>query len=220
MKEISRMQSILDYYKDMVPFLGKALGSHCEVALLDCENGRIIAIANGTISGRSVGAPITDMAKRIIEREEWKYSDYTANYAGYTTNQKLLRSSSYFIKEDGRLIGILCINVDTSDYQRLVQLTLSLGGLTASTPNLIGETGTERENFIDSITDTMTQVMREMYGDNTPEQFKQDEKIDIVARLNEKGVFNVKGSVGRVAKLLGCSEPSIYRYISKLAQNK
>ena len=30
------MDEIMDYYKRLVPFLGTALGEHCEVALLDC----------------------------------------------------------------------------------------------------------------------------------------------------------------------------------------
>jgi len=212
------MQSSLDYYKDLVVFLGKALGDHCEVALLDCEKGEIIAISNGRISGRSVGAPITDLAKRIIECEEWKHSDYAVNYSGYTADRKLLRSSSYFIKHDGHLLGMLCINVDTSDYQQLSQIALALGGLTASTPNLVGTAYMEHENFTDNIAYTTAQVMRDIYGDNVPEQFEQDERIEIIARLSERGVFSVRGSVGRAAKLLGCSEPSIYRYLSKLSQ--
>ena len=37
----------MDYYKRLVPFLGTALGEHCEVALLDCRLQKIVAITNG-----------------------------------------------------------------------------------------------------------------------------------------------------------------------------
>ena len=212
------MQNTLDSYKDLVLFLGKALGNHCEIALLDCEKSEIVAISNGHISGRSVGAPITDLAKRIIECEEWKHSDYAVNYSGYTSDGRLLRSSSYFIKHDEHLLGMLCINVDTTDYQQISQMALALGGLTASAPNLIGTAYMEHENFMDNIADTITQVMRERYGDNVPKRFDQEERMEIIFRLSERGVFTVRGSVGRVAKLLGCSEPSVYRYLSKLSK--
>lgn len=50
--------NILDIYKGLVPFLGEALGKDCEVVLHDFrEPGHsVIAIANGNISGRHVGA--------------------------------------------------------------------------------------------------------------------------------------------------------------------
>ena len=48
------------------------------------------------------------------------------------------------------------------------------------------------------------------------ERLTQDEKMEIMATLNRKGVFLLKGSVSYVAKELHSSEASIYRYLGKL----
>ena len=48
------------------------------------------------------------------------------------------------------------------------------------------------------------------------ELLTQDEKMEIMATLNRKGVFLLKGSVSYVAKELHSSEASIYRYLDKL----
>ncbi len=39
------------------------------------------------------------------------------------------------------------------------------------------------------------------------------EKIRIVKRLDEKGVFNLKGNIGELAKRFNTSEKTIYRYL-------
>ncbi|MCH3904411.1 MAG: helix-turn-helix domain-containing protein [Lactobacillus sp.] len=43
---------------------------------------------------------------------------------------------------------------------------------------------------------------------------KQKEKL--ISELHIKGVFSVKGSVQKVAKILRISEPTIYRYLRNL----
>ena len=55
---------ILQHYIKLTEFLGKALGPDYEVALHDLtrKDRSIIAIANNYISGREVGAPLTNMA--------------------------------------------------------------------------------------------------------------------------------------------------------------
>ena len=43
-----------------------------------------------------------------------------------------------------------------------------------------------------------------------------DRKLKLIEEFNRKGVFLVKGTVQKIAKLLDISEPSIYRYLSKI----
>ena len=60
------MDDLMNYYMNLVPFLGEALGKSFEVAVLDCRTESIVAITNNHISGRSVGAPMTDFAKKMV----------------------------------------------------------------------------------------------------------------------------------------------------------
>ncbi|HEX3026433.1 MAG TPA: PAS domain-containing protein [Clostridia bacterium] len=103
-------------YVRLVEFLGKVLGRHTEVVLHDLTNldQSIIAIANGHISGRKVGAPATDLALRIVSNEALKQKDYLCKYTGYAKNGYKLCSSTFFIRDGSeRLIGMLCINTDS-----------------------------------------------------------------------------------------------------------
>ena len=52
-------EQMLRQYTVLVEYLGKTLGPDYEVVLHEIlpENSRVAAIANGSISGRSVGAP-------------------------------------------------------------------------------------------------------------------------------------------------------------------
>ena len=70
------MDDLMNYYMNLVPFFGEALGKSFEVAVLDCRTESIVAITNNHISGRSVGAPMTDFAKKMVSSGEWRNRDY------------------------------------------------------------------------------------------------------------------------------------------------
>ena len=59
---------LLQHYIKLTEFLGHALGPDYEVALHDLtdKNRSIIAIANNHVSGREVGAPLTNVALKIL----------------------------------------------------------------------------------------------------------------------------------------------------------
>ena len=197
----------MEYYANIVSFLGVVLGDTYEIALLDCRSKQIVAIANGHISGRTVGAPMTNLARQIVEKGDWKHSDYIANYSGVSSDGKALRSSSYFIKCGNELLGMLCINVDITSYTQISELVLKLGGIV---PN---HTEQASEIFVDGVSNSINQVLIELYGENIPQRFSMDERMSILRMLNDRKVFLIKGAVPRVARILGCSEPTVYRGI-------
>ena len=102
-------EQMLRQYTVLVEYLGKTLGPDYEVVLHEIlpENSRVAAIANGSISGRSVGAPITNAALRMIMQKQYETSDYNLNYTGQLANGKTIRSSTMFIKDGGKLVGLL-----------------------------------------------------------------------------------------------------------------
>lgn len=57
-------ENFLEQYIPLVDFLGQAMGPNTEIVLhdLDVPDKSIIAIANGHISGRELGGPVTDFA--------------------------------------------------------------------------------------------------------------------------------------------------------------
>lgn len=218
---------LLKQYRTIVEFLGKALGSDFEIVLHEISAGKksIAAIANGHISGRMVNAPLTDLALKSISAQSYKTSDYILNYKGIAENNKELRSSTMFIKDEtGNLVGMLCINYDMS---KLKNLTKDVGELFQSfglSDLLVGknekETHTEVvENFSKSIFEVVKSVLDVELAqyDNVPvSRLSMDEKLVLVEALDRNGVFLLKGAVPETASQLNCSEASIYRYLSKI----
>ncbi len=201
---------ILDYYKKLVDFLGEVLGENAEVVLRDCRkpDHDIIAIANGHVSGRTIGAPITDFTLSILANEEWKEKDYVVNYEGKAAPDKRLRSSTYFIREEGKLVGQLCVNIDMTPYEQVMDRIRQLSGMGLMSDG--GQSGIicsgPVENFSeDVIGDMMKKAVITVVGSSEAkvrERLTQKEKIEIIGELNRAGLFQLKGAVGAVAVYL------------------
>lgn len=128
-KENTMEQAQLRRFSRLVEFLGIVLGPDYEVVLQDVsrEQPCIVAIANGQISGRTIGAPLTNVALRLIQSKAYETSDWKLNYRGISANGRLLRCSTYFIKDgNGALQGLLCMNFDDSRYRELSSKIYSL----------------------------------------------------------------------------------------------
>ena len=81
---------LLQQYIKLTEFLGLALGPDYEVALHDLANKdhSIIAIANSHISGRKLGAPLTNMALSILRDKSYERMDYHLHYYSINVNGK------------------------------------------------------------------------------------------------------------------------------------
>ena len=143
---------------------------------------------------------------------------------------KKLCSNSLFIKGPrNELTGLLCINFDSSRYQELSARVMDLCSnmLTPgvqSGARLIVEDETDptadapEKTYPTSIAGATASIVSEVVS-NYPvpvERLTQDEKMEIMATLNRKGVFLLKGSGSYEAKERHSSEASIYRYLGKL----
>ena len=216
--------ALLRQYVKLTEFLGAALGPDYEVALHDLtdKNRSIIAIANGYISGREIGAPLTNMALSVLKDESYEWQDYRLHYSGGSAAGDALRSSTMFIKEDGKLIGMLCINFDDSRFQSFAQQVLTL-----CHPNQFvqaleqppeGEHASRPETFRNS-TEAVAQdaIAHELERLGVPaKRLTSEERLLIIAALEESGIFLLKGAVKDVAAGLGCSQASVYRYLSQV----
>jgi predicted transcriptional regulator YheO len=218
---------MLSQYSILVEFLGKSLGPDYEVALHDISNDKssVVAIANGYISGRSIGSPMTNFGLNMLTDKIYKHTNYKANYHGISKDQSILRCSSLFIKDQNEeLVGMLCINFDDRKFVHLSNQILKL----CHPDELIEKQCTyesvdsivtdEVETFSGSISEATETVLNKVLVDNdiSTDRLTQSDRLSVISILNRKGIFMLKGAVVEVAKQLHCSEPSIYRYLNKL----
>lgn len=227
---------LLQHYMKLTEFLGQALGPDYEVALHDLtdKNRSIIAIANNHVSGREVGAPLTNVALKILMDKSYESQDYRLHYCGVSAAGKTLRSSTLFIKQNGRLIGMLCINFDDSRYQAASESILRLchpdsfvedhcqpvntqGGSDAA--RAVPATTESFHNSIDAVAGDA--VGRELARLGvTADRLTPDERIQIISSLETGGIFLLKGAVKDVADALHCSQASVYRYLSQIKKEE
>lgn len=223
--------AVLQQYVKLTEFLGQVLGPSYEVALHDLTNKErsIIAIANNHISGREVGAPLTNMALSILKDKSYETSDYRLHYYGVAVNGKDLQSSTLFIKDRGRLIGMLCINFDDSRYRSLSNQIMGLchpdifwediRPKTPEGPAPGGEAALLKPELFGNSPEAVTAdaISRELKRLGiTVDRLTAEERLRIIAALDADGIFLLKGAVKDVAAGLHCSQASVYRYLSQL----
>ena len=218
-------------YTVLVDFLGHILGPDYEVALheLKDDSNEIIAIANGELTGRHLGSPLSNKMLEYLTSHLYETQDYVLRFESTAITGKKMCSNSLFIKgPHNELAGLLCINFDSSRYEELAGKVMDLcGGKlmpgTESGTSLIVDrelpsAGPAAQAYPTSIAGATASIVSSVVANYPVEvdRLTQDEKMDIMDTLNRKGVFLLKGSVSYVAKELHSSEASIYRYLGKL----
>ncbi len=116
-------------YIPLVKFLGQALGPSTEIVLhdLDTPEHSIITIANNHISGREIGGPVTDFALWFMKQGNINQVPMLTGYKAVNSEGHITRSSSYFIRNENNIIrGMLCINVDVSDWQKIKDISSTM----------------------------------------------------------------------------------------------
>lgn len=219
------MNKLLEPYALIVDFLGEALGENVEIALHDLSSPKqeIVAIANGEISGRSIGAGVSNLSLHYLESKQYLTHDYVINYKTTGNGGKLLKSATYFIKDPDHEnpVGMLCVNVNISDYEYLEATLKKILGIKQNNDvefkieNPIEILSSPLDEMVDKyIKECLKQMGVPSYV--LVERLKVDEKIHVVKYLQEKGTFKVKGAIAVVAEKLDVSEPTIYRYLKKM----
>ncbi len=216
-QEISRK---LQAYVPLVKFLARFLGNNCEVVLHDVRNieRSIVAIENSHISGRTIGDPLKNLG-RFFREQENPSADFIKSRIVSDEKGRKRKTASYLIKdEDGDLVGLLCLNMDLTRFSELKELldeyVLGPGVRVQQEPQpvILAE---EEDNSIEDLTHS---IIKDTIHSSPvpPSRMTPDEKMDIVEKLNSRGVFLLRGALGEVASLLETSENSIYRYLSKI----
>ena len=218
------MYKSLEPYAKLVYFLSAALGDNCEIALHDLtsKDQEIVAISNNPISGREVGAKLSNLSLHYLEEKQYLNHDYVMNYKTVGNDGKLMRAATYFIKEEGREMPVvmLCINVNISDLEYLTSTIKKILGIKEEK-----DIEFKMDNPVEILSSPLDEMI-DMYIKEClekmgfpsyflAERLNVDEKIKVVKYLQEKGTFKVKGAIVLVAEKLAVSEPTVYRYLKK-----
>lgn len=227
------MNPTVQSFLPFVDFLEAVLGKNSEIVLHDFSDPdhSVIDIRNGEVSGRKIGSPATDLALKILNesargRDPYADQHHITEYISHSSSMKQLRSASYLIRENGLIVGMLCVNTDIGPINQLNAIAQQLSGFYA--PVLFpaskeDESHTlEVESLTDSTHDLIVNAVNRITAPRglTPDKLSQTDRVDIIRDLNNNGMFLLKGAVATVADVMGVSEPSVYRYLQKVKKEQ
>lgn len=214
----------LSLFIHVVDCIADLFGPNCEVVLHDISipDHSIIKIRNGHITGRKEGGSITDISFKQI-RDSVKGIDILGNYNPRTNDGRLLKSNAVNIRDpEGKMIGIMCINLDITSLQKTED---SLKGISQSIQRFaFAETQREEvkeEHFESDLWSIMKDMIDQLISEkkSSPDLLTKEERQEVINKLSEKGVFFAKGAIRFVARSLGVSAPTIYRYLEETRTN-
>lgn len=208
--------------KSMIPLvegIANTFGKNCEVILHDIRypQSSIIAIANGHISGRTIGSPMSEYGLATLRRGQ--FDKPLINYSKKTKDGKLLKSTSLFIKdEEERLIGFLCINYDISELTIAKNIISDITNIV----DTIDFSEDSEESYGSTVNEMLSGIVNKILESvGKPVVFiTKEEKVSIVQLLDEKGIFLIKGAVDYVAKTLCVSRYTVYNYLDEIRANE
>lgn len=220
-----------EHYVNMVNYLGLVLGASYEIALHDLSMGdeTIIAISNGHVTNRTIGSTLTPQMLNFIAQKRYKDRDHEVNYVSISMDNKVLRSSTIYIKDRGELVGLLCITFDDSKFKAVSNAVMSL----CHPDDLLKNTTFDRiddltsdeyttevlsRNVEEVVDTTVDKVLKEK--NYSIDKLKKKQRMEIVAELKGLGVFLIKGAVTEVANKLNISEATIYRYLNEFEETE
>ena len=208
---------LLQHYIKLTEFLGQALGPDYEVALHDMtdKNRSIVAIANNHISGREIGAPLTNVALKILMDKSYETQDYRLHYCGLSAEGKTLRSSTLFLRdEDGNPSVCIAINEDITKSLELERYLHSRNRVDTDQPN--------EDKYRGDVNDMLQHLMDQaqlMVGKNSAHMTKED-KLRYLEFLDKHGAFLITYSNAQVCKALNISQFSLYNYLRMIRGGK
>ena len=186
--------------------IAELLGPRAEVVLHDVSHPdhSLIMIRNGHVTGRNVGAPLTDLGFYMLRESEHKI-DTLGVYQSKTDDGRLLRCNAANLRDaHGKVEAILCINIDITAETQPVDNAAPTG------PTEHYQTSIER--VIDGM---ISDAYRSVEG-----SLSRDHKFDLVCALDARGVFLARGAVRRVASALGVATPTVYKYLQQARRHR
>jgi len=205
-------RAVLHSLEPVVDAVAVMFGEHCEVLLHSLEDlsNSVVKIANGHVTGRSVGSPVTDLAIKTLKNAEQTDSDVVGAYYSTTRDGRKLRSVTALIRNGSKPIGLLCVNMDMSAPLLDILRTFVPGSVPADEDS--------PEHFVMSTDElvhkSVETAITEMNKERQVSPASKNKRV--VGELFKQGIFDVKGAVDIVARELGVSRYTIYNYLREI----
>ncbi|HUX13524.1 MAG TPA: PAS domain-containing protein [Spirochaetia bacterium] len=202
-------RAIMQALEPVVDAVAALFGPNCEVLIHSLEDlGRsVVKITNGQVTGREVGAPITDLGMKALRQAKELKTDVIGSYYSRTADGKTLKSVTALIRNGTKPIAMLCINLNLS--APLIDFASGL------LPEAQQEMQDSPEHFVMSSEELVHKSVEKTVAEINRQRGLSALTRNrlVVKELYDQGIFDVKGAIDIVAQELGVSRYTIYNYI-------
>ncbi|MCY8977804.1 transcriptional regulator [Bacillus atrophaeus] len=211
---MEEIKKVLESFIPIAKSTAKMFGPNCEVIIHDLTNPQasVMFTVNNHVTGREIGQSFDHLVKTVLQSEDFK-EDYLAGYTFVTEDKRTIRSSTSLIRDSKqKVIGAFCINFDVEALNQMQQFMNTF----LSTQVEVQENETKSDDDIENVEGIVDQLIQQIIQNSVHPVMKRHEKIELIRFMDEKGIFLMKGSVEKVASLLGISKVTVYSYLDEI----
>ncbi|WP_408011149.1 transcriptional regulator [Pseudalkalibacillus sp. A8] len=211
---MEEIKKVLESFIPIAKSTAKMFGPNCEVVIHDLTNPQasVMFTVNNHVTGREIGQSFDHLVKTVLQSEDFK-EDYLAGYTFVTEDKRTIRSSTSLIRDSKqKVIGAFCINFDVEALNHMQQFMNTF----LSTQVEVQENETKSDDDIENVEGIVDQLIQQIIQNSVHPVMKRHEKIELIRFMDEKGIFLMKGSVEKVASLLGISKVTVYSYLDEI----
>ena len=204
-------EEMLTFLKNEARGIAAMFGPNCETLVHDMTRPGhpILAIYNGTVTGREVGST-ADIFGDIGDYDQTVYAkkDYT--------NQLVL-------SRDGRTFKSSTFNVVGDDYHFAFGINMDITSMVRATQVLTELTATSgdlQQTLMQDARSQLEELLRECISavGKVPEAMKKTDRMRIIRMLYRRRAFTYQKSVAIVAERLNVSRYTVYKYMHELEE--
>lgn len=216
---ISDYKGYVDDYNSFLSFLSalgkiiaESFGASCEVAISDLDNTQhsVLAIYNGEVTGREIGAPLNPNTRKRLQNGTGGISvNYRKNVK---FSKKAIKSSTIVIEAFGHNVSF-CINVDCSELETISAMLNRFLYMDEDKYDVAEREMSPQSNVAEVV---KNEILKLKKSDRT---LTKTDRCQIIDNLQKAGVFHLRKSTTIVAELLGVSHYTVYNYLKELSSS-
>jgi len=204
-------EEMLAFLKNEAQGIAKMFGPNCETIVHDMTRPGhpILAIYNGTVTGREVGST-ADIFGDIGDYDEsiYRNKDYT--------NQLVL-------SRDGRTLKSSTFNIVGEDFHFAIGINMDITNMVRATQMLTEMSATSgdlQQTLMQDARSQLEELLRECISavGKEPETMKKTDRMRIIRMLYKRRAFTYQKSVAIVAERLNVSRYTVYKYMHELEE--
>lgn len=188
----------------------RMLAHQCEIAIHDFSDlEHSLVHIEGNITGRKIGAPITNIVVKAWRQYGDNVEDIVA-YPSTASSGRRLKSSTTFLRDKNKkVVGAFCLNLNITDFESMRNILQNFIHMDVNSEH------EPKEAFAFSSGETSDAIIETSIAKagKHPSAMDREERIRFIQILDSEGAFLIKGMVHSVSSIMNVSIYTVYNYM-------